>query len=80
MNGRLRRWVKRARNRFRPWVLYECDTSLQIVPVTDDIRHDLDMDCLCGPRIYWHDPDDGERYDTPIVSHQALNLKLARRG
>jgi len=32
-----------------------------------------ELDCTCGPRVEWHDPDSGEPFDMPMVSHSALD-------
>lgn len=44
-------WIK-----IRKWmvVLHECDKSIHILPLADDIIHEL-HDCVCGPTEELHD-------------------------
>jgi len=35
---------------------------IHIVPVSDDVRHDLDEDCVCGPAVERVDTDHGDEW------------------
>jgi len=52
--------------------LWDCTWDrgdLHIVPVDDEVGHDLDQDCICGP--YFEDLGGGER----LLAHYALDRR-----
>jgi len=56
------------------WVMEQGDRCVTVRPVADLVAHTVDeLDCTCGPRVEWHDPDSGEPFDMPMVSHSALD-------
>lgn len=36
-------------------------------------EHELTMDCVCGPDVEWFDPETGEAYESPLVTHHSLD-------
>lgn len=52
-------------------------SGLHVTPEGDAITHELDDDCVCGPRVEWQDPDTGESYDEKLVVHHSLDGREA---
>lgn len=58
----------------RPWAVYDEDTGVHVLPLSDHIEHQLDGECICGPDIEWTDPDTDETYENgPLITHHSLD-------
>lgn len=56
------------------WNTEWADGAIHIRPSADAIQHEVhDLHCICGPAVAWSDPDDGEPYCAPLVTHHALD-------
>ena len=63
-----------ARVHPRPWGIYDEDTGVHVLPMSDKIEHQLDVDCVCGPRVEWVNPDTDETHPNgPLVVHHSLD-------
>jgi hypothetical protein len=52
--------------------------SIHTVPVLDERRHDLTIDCWCDPRIEWLDPNTERPWVSglgPLVHHNAADCR-----
>lgn len=47
--------------------------EVHIVPLEDDVAHELDPECVCGPHTEYVHPDTGDYHDHPMHSHHALD-------
>lgn len=48
--------------------------AVRVHPVDDTVPHDPDVDCVCGPRVEWTNPDTGSAYPSgPMVVHHSLD-------
>lgn len=66
--------LRRILRRILTWVVEPGDRCVTVRPVADLVAHTRnDIDCVCAPAVEWSDPDDGEPYDIPVVSHHALD-------
>ena len=46
---------------YKPWLVTPVDgTNIHVHPVHDLIGHDIEGDCICGPRVEPVEQDDGE--------------------
>lgn len=55
-------------------------TSLHVTPENDLVSHQLNDECVCGPRVEWFDPDTGEAYDGSLVVHHSLDGREHREA
>ena len=47
--------------------------AVHVVPVNDLRQHTLSALCWCAPRVDWRDPETGEHYRTPMITHNAAD-------
>ena len=57
----------------RGWEVYD-GREVHVIPKqgSDGITHDLDMDCVCGPAIEFH--------ERPLVTHHSLDGREQGEG
>lgn len=48
-----------------------------VVPVNDRKPHDTGLLCDCDPDIQFEDPEDGEKYEAPLITHNSFDGREA---
>ena len=56
------------------WETIDLGDAVHVRPLNDLVAHEP-TDCACGPRIEFFDPDTGEAYHRPLVSHHSMDRR-----